>query len=144
MEQYISLTPQQIDVAVEWWAKDLVGATFKMADPDSGEFGNEAVVAGGLGLTVRAALAATRYTPEQIEQFRAALRGSLENPPEFFDLLRVDYHPSEVLQSALEAAGITARYVLSTKTTMWFADGGVQVRHGIGAPTVDVLPRTTS
>lgn len=117
------LTNEQIEHAVEWWARDMRSRVSLVAT-DSYERDPESAV--------RVALAESwldRMRPEvtetQIEAFKQALRERLQELSKNHKRwsLQVDYGPDRILYSALDAAGIHGP-VFSLKTSMYLTEDG--------------------
>lgn len=144
-----ALTTEQIETAVEWWAKDLQGPTFDQLSAAERKQDPKARNREGLAAML-IALGRREVTENQIEAFRGCLREILESPSgvdvgggRFIHPrncgLNVDYGPEMGLRQALQQANIS-NATLSIKTYMQFRDGGVQVSHGYGAAWVELLP----
>ena len=139
------LTSGQIETAVNWWA-DAIGGEPRHENLRPAErmaaLRNEPG-SGGFGTAVAASMARDsarhhRPTSEAMERFKVELRSALAKETESgCSLLNVDYGPNELLGKAADAAGIDDS-VFPWKTHMWFDGGGVRVRCGYGAETVDL------
>ncbi|MBU2249464.1 MAG: hypothetical protein KKD77_22140 [Gammaproteobacteria bacterium] len=135
----MALSQAQIETAVEWWAAQLKAPEFKTL---SGEERNDPDTVGvAIAEAVAHKLNREQGPPadEKMEAFKKGLRKILEGdtPPHRLD---VDYHPDQNLGMVAQAAGLPTEITsFPWKTSMWFRDGGVQVRTGYGAPVSEIL-----
>lgn len=125
------LTAEQIDKAVNWWAKQLGSPTFKTlsneerSDPSTAP----AAIAEGMAMML-----AKDITYEQGEVFKTALRESLTGRDVMRWELSVDYSPTNTLGDAAQKAGIPLTN-FPWKTNMSFGDdGSVKVALGYRSP----------
>jgi len=126
------ITKDQAIVAAKWWSEQLAAPEFNNAK------------SGNLELAVLIRIAHVPVEKEKVAEFEKTLAVYLEG--ECHRMIEVDYDPCQVLQDALDAAGVDSLglgYVLPWKTRMWFEDGGVQVSTGYGVKKADLLPRLT-
>lgn len=128
------LSEAQVEAACDWWAKAVVNPKMD----NGGQFG-------AWGMAAVLALMTTQKNVDEsmVDKFKEALRKRLRilTKNDFFHSIYVDYGPDLLLGGAMEEAGISGRNA-PWKTCMWFRDGGVQVSHGYGAETQDILPKT--
>lgn len=130
------LTERQMDIAIEWWADRVCKPKFDgLTEQERQDPANDAYkFAEGLAL-----LLVEPVTDEQRERFKNALREEMQSS-EFLSnpVLRIDYHPNQVLAKAAEQAGISENN-FPWKTWMHFwNDGAVECATGYAAP-VEVL-----
>lgn len=128
MEYAIALSPAQVEAAVSWWAAALRDPTFRLGDSSV-----QTIMAETLAARAR------RPSAEQVQKFADALRATLQKGMGAMkykgDKLWVDYDACEELRDALTQAGLDGKNItlLPWKTSMKFANGGVQVSCGYGA-----------
>lgn len=124
------LTPEQIEKAVEWWAKDIQNPRYKQIKP-----------ANETEHTIRASALHNinfQNLPElKIKEFKSSLRDHLikhDSP----NKLEVDFHPSGYLEDVSYTVGIPEAN-FSIKTEMIFHyNGTVSVSHGFGEPYLKI------
>lgn len=126
------LTKEQIECAANWWADAVTRPKF-----DNGDSG----IAGALA-TILAMQSSKPVDDSGRAKFVAALSAQLMHMNEH-DTLDVDYAPCRELSDAMTLAGVD-RHNAPWKTIMWFSNGGVQVRHGYGAPEVELLLKSAA
>lgn len=139
------ITKEQIDIAVAWWGDALRSPTSQTERTEQDFFDRSQDRAAGLG-RIMTALARSPVLEVEIALFRSFLRERLRGfacriREDASIMLDVDYHPNEVLETALRKAGIEGRGpVLPLKTVMWlYNDGEMVVAEGYGNPFVDLL-----
>lgn len=130
----------EVTAAVKWWT-DILGKNTPSTVGD-------AQVDMMLDLT-RAVSGAARPTDEQVAAFEAELTKlvaqdharSVESGSTYNTvILSVDYHPEDLLRSALAAAGISEQSArFPVKTVMWVDAGRVTLRKGYGADETTLL-----
>jgi len=129
---------EEINAAVEWWAKVIQEPKHDNGEPLQSLFAN--------WLTSKL----KPLAEDQIESFKKNLTVKIrellqkyqhywrEGDPrcgEFFRTIAVDYYPCSELAEAAEKAGIDATDLrFPMKTEMWINPGEVKVRHGYSAP----------
>jgi len=124
------LTPEQIEKAVEWWAKDVQNPTLQKVQPDDEK--EDQIVDRALHVMNIKTLADSK-----IEIFRNCLRQLLSKQKVPFEI-RVDYHPEEHLMEAAYVADIPHSN-FSIQTLMLFHhDGAVTVSHGYRAEFIKI------
>lgn len=141
------ITKEQIDIAVAWWGDALRSPTsqtqkfdprfsYRYKDRDAGV------------QRLMTVLSRSEVLEEEIALFRSFLRERLRGLASGIHekasiKLDVDYHPDEVLDTALKKAGIDEEErgpVLPLKTVMWlFNDGEMVVAEGYGNPFETLL-----
>lgn len=131
MKTNFKLSDKQIELAVDWWAKQIKNPIFDNGDKSS---------TGAMSMLL-ATLLASKNEPgaEQIVAFKAALTEALKAQGKnggWWDMsLQVDYHPDPLLYECAKAVGID-ELRFPCKTRMWFRDGNVIVAAGYGAEPV--------
>lgn len=129
------LTNEQASRAAGWWAGALRCPKFDTLGTTRSDPGNQAVALAELMAADNAANEPQQ--DETIEAFRVELEKRLLPPNQPPDWLSVDYGPDRFLAETAEAVGLSKSF--PWKTCMWFEGGGVQVSHGYGAPTNEIL-----
>jgi len=135
----------EIAVAAKWWA-DQLRDTPKHDNGDAFQSAFATVTASML----------KRPTSEQVERFETELATALssalgfsgdswrEDDPMWASgarVIGVDYHPDQILEDALNAAGIGDGFcLLPFKTLMWIDPNSVNVAQGYGARSEPIYP----
>ena len=127
------ITPEQAKAAADWWTEQIKNPRFDNGDDSE---------TGGMTMILQTILAnKTRPSAEKYDAFRVALEAAIiKQNPRFG--LHVDYDPDRVLADVAEATSINPSQ-FPWKTSMYFRDGGVQVRAGYRAETKEIMAAVT-
>ena len=121
-----TLTDDQVEKAVNWWADAISHPRFDNGDPSE---------VGGITMTL-AIMATQPVSDEQKARFKESLEKRLRTGSLDYGMcFGVDYHPDGILADAMSEASIPESQA-PWKTQMWFRGGKVIVSYGYGAPRV--------
>lgn len=126
---------KEIDVAVNWWARQLVSDDLKH---DNGVFEHNV-------LAEMATETIPKPTKEELKEFKEVLRTNikqmLDNKNIYNKVINVDYHPDQYLADAYRKTISKSNKMLDDgflafpfKTMMWIEKGEVSVSKGYRAP----------
>lgn len=131
---------EQIEKAVNWWAKQLT------SEGESWDNGANHLAGGLMGVLGNSTLsnARSKINKDQIDDFKLALAGIIEREiqgrPHL--VISTDYYPDGKLAKAFEKSGIPVGVKegspLPCKTVMWVYKDKVRVRPGYGATVIEL------
>lgn len=135
------LTENQIDSAVEFWAKQVQHPRFRTLSSEERQMKETEPVAMA---EMMANMLVKEVSIDTIAKFKKLLKESLLDQRENMISLNVDYAPDTFLSGVGSAAGIPG-HNWPWKTNLWFEKGKVFASCGYGGPQEDVtLPNLTT